>query len=103
MRRTGDFARVQSTGRRQRGRHLVLVVATGATDRPRVGLTVSRKVGNAVVRNRVKRWLRENVRALAPEFPVGHDFVLIAQPSASTAGLLGLRDEIASLLGRPRR
>lgn len=64
---------------------------------------MSRKVGNAVVRNRVKRWLREAVRALSAQFGAGRDFVLIAQPAAAGAGLLVLRDEIAGLLGRASR
>ena len=60
----------------------------------RVGLAVSRKVGNAVVRNRVKRWLREAIRFLADRCPPGRDLVLIATPAAGTAGLAVLREEL---------
>ena len=80
---------------------LLLLVAPGPGPRARVGLTVSRKVGNAVVRNRVKRWLREAVRSVgAPGAPV--DIVVVARPEAAPAGFQALRDELASLFARVR-
>ncbi len=55
---------------------------TGAAGDARLGVSVGRKVGGAVERNRVKRVLREAFWALAPELPDGHDFVLVARPDA---------------------
>jgi ribonuclease P protein component len=57
-------------------------------------------VGNAVVRNRVKRWLREALRVLAARMPTQRDLVLIALPLAADAGFHPLTDELASLLSR---
>jgi len=59
----------------------------GCADQVRVALTVSRKVGNAVVRNRVKRWLREAIRHQLDVVPTGFDVVVIAHPQSAQAGL----------------
>lgn len=64
---------------------------------PRFGLTVSRKVGGAVVRNRVKRWLREAIRHERGDLS-GVDIVFIARSSAAMAGYEPLRREVASSL-----
>ena len=60
----------------------------------RVALTVSRKVGNAVVRNRVKRWIREAVRHQLEAIPTGFDVVVIAHPQAAQAGLHGISRDL---------
>jgi len=85
--RSGDFDAVYRRGRSAANRHLV-VYAFSRDDRPagapaRLGLSVSRKVGGAVERNRIKRVLREQFAALSPGLPTGIDVVVIARPGAA--------------------
>jgi ribonuclease P protein component len=88
--RRGEFLAVQQGGRRVvAGDLLVLALETGG-GRARIGITVSSRIGNAVVRNRVKRWVREAFRAVAAELPPV-DLVVIARAGAAAAGLAGAR------------
>jgi ribonuclease P protein component len=94
--RSSDFARVERQGSRASGALLLVVVRQG---RGRVGFAVSKKVGNAVVRNTVKRRLREIVRRRSALF-VGVDVVVIAKPEAATASQRSLADDLMATLQR---
>ena len=92
-------------GRSSANRHLVLYAfANSATARPRLGLSVSRKVGNAVQRNKVKRLLREAFAHAEPSLVAGHDVVLVARPTAGELvereGLHGVETSITELIGK---
>jgi ribonuclease P protein component len=82
--RSGDFDRVFREGRSHGNRYLVLYAFPrsdpSAGEPLRLGVSVGRKVGGAVERNRVKRILREVFWALSDRLPEGHDFVLVARP-----------------------
>jgi ribonuclease P protein component len=82
--RSGEFERVYREGRSYASRHLVVYAfpRPGAADGPRLGVSVGRKLGGAVERNRVKRMLREAFWAAAEELAPEHDFVIVARPDA---------------------
>jgi ribonuclease P protein component len=84
LRRRAEFVTVQSEGQKLHGRYL-LALARKRRDPGqvgRLGITVTKKVGNAVVRNRIKRLLREWMR-LHGWVPPGWDLVLVAKDSAA--------------------
>ncbi|MFT6396755.1 MAG: ribonuclease P protein component [Bradymonadia bacterium] len=65
-----------------------------ATDRTRLGVTVSKKVGNSPIRSLVKRWIREVFRTHKDRWPEMVDFVVIARPSVVRGGLDGVRKDM---------
>ncbi len=90
--RSGEFDRVYRDGSSHATRYLVLYSFPRRDEEERdvrLGVSVSRKVGGAVERNKVKRTLREAFWALAPRLPARHDFVLVAR---SEIGALVARD-----------
>jgi ribonuclease P protein component len=108
MRRPEDFRRVLRTGRRAGGSvlagHLLLVAGTPEAvrsgDPAKVGFIVSRAVGSAVVRNRVKRRLRELMRRRLASLPGGCLLVLRAHPAAAGARQADLAADLDLVIGR---
>lgn len=77
LRNKREFDRVYNAKCKAADGVLLLFAVANELPHSRIGLSVSRKVGNAVVRNRVKRWLREAYRHVRRSLPAGYDFVAI--------------------------
>ncbi len=110
-----DFRRVLRHGQRRAHQDLVVVMAPASKNpmnagklldnlplQSRLGLTTSRKVGNAVVRNRFRRRTREWFRARRTEFKDSIDLVVIARRSGAQLSYRELDDRLSELLGLPR-
>jgi ribonuclease P protein component len=102
--RSAEFDRVYREGRSHANRYLVVYSFPRDADdaSPRLGVSVGRKVGGAVERNRVKRLLRDAFWAVAGELPDGHDFVIVARPEsgelAAREGEPGVESSLRELL-----
>lgn len=106
LRASRDFRRVQGRGRKVRTRNLLVIYTRGREEQARFGLVVSKKVGNAVARNRVKRWLREAIRHNKQQLQGRWDLAIIASPRAADAGLDALEADLVYAMkrvGEPRR
>ncbi len=99
LRRRADFQRCYRAGRRRRGELVLLYAHANQLAHPRLGITASRKVGGAVVRNRLKRRVREIYRRFPQrrELPP-LDLVVHLQPAAALAVFAALRGELEGLL-----
>ena len=101
-----DFDAVYRHGRSVSTRFLVFYwfPREDESPEPRLGLAVSRKIGGSVVRNRIKRQLREAWRVLNGEVPPGNDYVLIVRPglaaAAASRGFEWLRERVAEVIGK---
>ena len=99
MRSGAEFARAYERRATASDALLLVYVVENALGRPRIGLSVSRKVGGAVVRNRWKRLLREAFRLSRSELPPNVDIVVIPRPAAEPE-LAALRGSLVRLSRR---
>jgi ribonuclease P protein component len=109
LRRRADYLRVQAANRRVALPGLLLQAAPASdTENPtgsalRIGFTASRKVGNAVLRNRARRRLKALAGAVMPRHALsGHDYVLVARQATPTRDFAALRGDLEAALKKLR-
>jgi ribonuclease P protein component len=89
-----EFKQAQLSGRRIHTSHFLIVVLPNALQNTRLGITVTKKVGTAVQRNRIKRVVREVFRRNRRLFPASHDLVFIAKRGATEIDYRSLLSEL---------
>lgn len=94
------FRRLYQKGTQAGNRYLVLYARKNRTRENRVGITVGKKLGHAVTRNRVRRRLREIYRLHEDRFVPGYDIVVVARSQAVNASYAQLQDSYLALAGR---
>ena len=82
LKKNKDFQVVYKNGKSYANRYLVLYVRENGMDKNRLGISVSKKVGNSVVRHHLTRLIRESYRLQEEHFPCGFDLVVIARAGA---------------------
>ena len=99
--RRGDYLAIQRGGRRWRSSSFVVIQRTSPTGRTRLGVTVSRRIGNAVIRNRVKRLVREVFRTSRRDFTPARDIVVIARAGADKLEYAHVVSELGAVFHHP--
>ena len=97
--RKTDFQRILKNGTRYTTENFTVIIHNNNRNMRRIGISVSKKVGGAVKRNRVKRLIREFFRLHKEQFPNSKDFLFIAKPGSTQLNYRGLAEEILIFLG----
>lgn len=97
---SNDYKRVRQSGRSYAHPLSVIIVGEGLEANPRVGIQVSKALGGAVERNRIKRQLREIISDAMPSINHNVDFIIIPREPASRASFNELQSAVIRLLGK---
>ncbi|MBK7973754.1 MAG: ribonuclease P protein component [Deltaproteobacteria bacterium] len=92
VRSSEEYRRIQRSGVRRGGARFTVLVAPSSGIRSRLGITIPRQVGNAVLRNRLRRLVREYFRTRREQFGDAHDFVVIPRPGTRWLRLRDLNE-----------
>lgn len=82
LKKNYEFLNVYRHGKSYANKYLVMYILKSGSQRNRYGISVSKKVGNSVVRHRVIRLIRESIRLHESDFLIGYDIVIVARASA---------------------
>lgn len=98
-----DFVNLNRSGKRLYTKHFTLIIKQNGQGVTRLGVTVSKKTGNAVRRNRLKRLIREFFRLNKKRIPQGYDIVIIAKKDAGCLDFRKIEDEVGSAFDKEFR
>ncbi|MBQ4347356.1 MAG: ribonuclease P protein component [Firmicutes bacterium] len=102
LKKNYEFRRVYGRGRSVADRLLVLYVLKTDSEKNLYGVSVSKKVGKSVVRSRVTRLIKENIRLMEQDIKPGHDIVIIARIGASGADFYDIKRSLGALFKRQK-
>ena len=97
LKKYGDFQRVYHKGKSYANKYLIMYILEKDTQQNRIGISVSKKVGNSVVRHRITRLIRESYRLNESKFVRGLDLVVIARPGAKEKNFFDIESALLHL------
>lgn len=98
IRKKKDFLFLYKKGNRYRGRYFILVYLSNNLSFSRMGVVVSKKIGNAVKRNKIKRWMRDLFRRNKDLLKFSIDIIIVAKKEIQDANWTNLRESYISAL-----
>jgi ribonuclease P protein component len=93
-----DYVKLNRVGQREETAHFKIIFAENGLGISRLGITVGRKTGNSVVRNKVKRLIRECFRLHKAHFPQGYDILVAAKQGARHLDYWKVKEELGALI-----
>lgn len=98
LKKDTEFRKIYRAGSSAADRHLVIYRLMSISDEPRIGFSISKKLGKAVKRNKIKRMLREICRLNIDKFPKGYNYVIIARLAAQNCDYHQLEQSVFNVL-----
>lgn len=102
LKKNHQFLSVYRSGKSYANRYMIMYVKENGTAENRIGISVNKRVGNSVVRHRVKRLLKESYRLQEAMFNSGLDIVIVARPNAASVGYWDIERALLHLGGLHR-
>ncbi len=100
LKKTRDFQAVYHSGRSYGNKYLVMYAARAEGQKNRLGISVSKKVGNSVVRHRITRLIRESYRLNESRFVEGLDLIVVARQGAKGRNFFEIESALLHLAGK---
>lgn len=99
LKKNSDFKNVYNNGKSLANKYLVMYILENGLKENRLGISVSKKVGNSVIRHHLTRLIRESYRVEEDRFSIGYDIVVIARVSAKDISFHDVRKSLIHLSG----